>query len=479
MKNVLIIADGSAAKHFVDWISKKRVAENNYYMTCHNHSIDVEKLGQNITTLNIDPTSFARLRLVMSEVRFSVVFVVLKNIQDAKYTLENIHMIDKKMRVVLLHQWGDEAIEYKQEAVIVIDSDDLLAAHLYDQLPNVPVIAQNVGQGQGEIMEIHVPFGSSYAYRHVGSILQRKWKIAAIYRKEKQILPTNATMIRPDDTLLVLGKPIVLNGVYRTINRRMGLFPEPFGKNIYLILDFSLDKEQALIYLKESLYLMQQLERHKKLYVRILNHGDFKLLDEIRGYESKNVIISVCYDTKKAQQELIEYDIHKNDIGMVLSSIKRFEADNLKKILYDLKKLVYLFGDNLLYNIKECVVLMEEQDKMESISSTVFEISESLKLKLALCDFDPEGDFERKHMIVEHYETLMQIFNTEINIEQKVANPVRELESRQDILRIAPFESDLKSSNILKYISTKIQDFLLVSQTHPKLLVPYASGEEL
>ena len=109
---------------------------------------------------------------------------------------------------------------------------------MYDQLPNVPLVAQNVGLGQGEIMEVHIPFGSSYAYRHIGSILQRKWKIAALYRDEKQILPTNATMIKPNDTLLILGKPLVLDGVYRTINKRMGLFPEPFGKEYLSFIGF-------------------------------------------------------------------------------------------------------------------------------------------------------------------------------------------------------------------------------------------------
>ena len=105
-------------------------------------------------------------------------------------------------------------------------------------------------------MEVHVPFGSSYAYRHIGSILQNQWKIAALYRDEKQILPTNDTMIRPNDTLLILGKPIVLNGIYKTINKRIGLFPEPFGKNIYLILDLRHDQKDAVLYLKQSIYLV-------------------------------------------------------------------------------------------------------------------------------------------------------------------------------------------------------------------------------
>ncbi|MFT7879002.1 MAG: TrkA C-terminal domain-containing protein [Sulfurimonas sp.] len=476
MKNVLILADGSVAKHFVDWISKKRVAENNYYVTCYQSDTVPEKMGQNITVLKIDPTSYARLNRVMHEVRFSIVYVVLKNIQDAQYALENIHMIDKKMRVILLHQWGDEKINYKLEHVTVIDSDNLLAAHLYDHLPNVPVVAQNVGLGQGEIMEIHVPFGSSFAYRHVGSVLQRKWKIVAIYRKEKQIIPTHATMIRPDDTLLVLGKPIVLNGLYKTINKRRGLFPEPFGKNLYLILDFAVDRENAMIYLKESIYLLQQLE-HKQLFVRILNHGDFEMLEQIREYESENVTILVCYDVHK-YQHTIEYDIHKYDIGLVLNSIERFENDKLKKLLYDLRKIVYLFGNEPLYNVKESVVLMGEKEQMESISSSAFEISELLKLKLCLCDFDPEGDFASKKIIIEHYEILTQILNTEINIVQKIANPVRELEKRQDLLQIAPFEANLNANSFVKYISTKIQDFLLVTHVHPKLLVPYAVNDQ-
>jgi len=475
MKNVLIVADGSVAKHFVDWISKKRVAENNYYVTCYHSEMEPEKIGQNVTVLKIDPTSYARLSVVMREVRFSMVYVVLQNMQDAHYTLENIHMIDNKMRVILLHQWGDKQIKFKLQHVTVIESDKLLAAHLYYHLPNVPVVAQNVGLRQGEIMEIHVPFGSSFAYRHVGSIMQRKWKIVAIYRNKKQIIPTHATMIRPDDTLLVLGKPIVLNGIYKTINKRRGLFPEPFGKNIYLILDLALDKEHAMIYLKESIYLLQQLEK-KQLYVRILNHCDFELLEQIRAYESENITVMVCYG--KEYQHTIEYDMHRYDIGLVMNSTRRFEYDKLKTLLYDLRKIVYLFGNEPLYNVKESVVLMGEKEQMESISSSAFEISELLKLKLCLCDFDPEGDFAGKKMIIEHYEILTQIMNAEINIVQKIANPVRELEKRQNLLQIAPFEEHLNANTFARYLSTKVQDFLLLTQRHPKLLVPYAVNDQ-
>jgi hypothetical protein len=347
-----------------------------------------------------------------------------------------------------------------------------MASHLYDLLPNVPVVAQNIGVGKGEIMEIFVPFGSTYAFRHVGSILQRKWKIAAIYRDEKQILPNNATMIRPNDTLLVLGKPIVLVGIYKTINRRIGLFPEPFGQNIYLLLDFRFNKEKALIYLQEAMYLLTKLEE-KSLFIRVLFPNDFQLIDALKKYESENITISICYNEDDLKN-LIEYDIQSNDVGLVLNSIDTFEAEDLKEILYDLKKVVYIFGDNLLYNIKKGIILMDENEKMESISSTAFDISESLELSLTLADFNPEGDFENRKILIEHYETLSHIFNMEIEITQKIVNPIREISSMSAVLQIVPFEKELNSNKIVQLVSTKIQDFMLTSKKHPKLLVPFA-----
>jgi hypothetical protein len=160
-----------------------------------------------------------------------------------------------------------------------------------------------------------------------------------------------------------------------------------------------------------------------------------------------------------------------------MNSIKAFESDNLKETLYDLRKLVYLFGDKLLHNVKKSVVLMTGDEKMESISATAFDISESLNLPLMLGDFDPEGDFESKKMIIEHYETLTHIFNMKIDIEQKVANPIRELSNMQDILQIAPFDKRLNTDSFMKLVSTKVQDFLLTTSRHPKLLVPFALNE--
>ena len=475
MKNILILASGSIAKHFIDWVSKNRVAENQYHVTCYKANTTPMKMGKNITLIDADPTSFSKLSRIMAETKFSNLFIVMDDIEDARYVLKNIALINTKMRVVLVNQWDDDEIGKDQENITIVHTAALLAAHLYDQLPNVPLVAQNVGLGQGEIMEVHVPFGSSYAYRHIGSILQRKWKIAALYRDEKQILPTNATMIKPNDTLLIVGKPIVLDGIYKTINKRMGLFPEPFGKDIYLLLDFRHDKKNAIKYIQEALYLLYKLEE-KALFVRIIYPNDFTLLERLKEYETENVTIAISYKNEEIG-ELVEFDIHEYNIGLIMNSIPAFEADGQKETLYNLKKLVYLFGNRPLVESTTSVILMSENEKMESISSTAFDISETLGMSLSLCDFDPEGDFESRKMIIEHYETLTHIFNMEINIEQKVANPIREVANMNNILQIAPFEERLNGETWRKIISTRVQDFLLTTTKHPKLLVPFAITE--
>jgi hypothetical protein len=477
MKNILILADGSIAKHFIEWISRKRVVDNKYYVVTYTQNTIPENMAQNITHIEADPTSFSKLRMIMEDVKYSNIFIVMENINDAEYSLKNIRLVDSKIRVILTNQWDDNKIgrDEGEENVTILNNDEIISAHLYDHLPNVPVVAQNVGLGKGEIMEILVPFGSTYAFRHVGSILQRKWKIAAIYRDEKQIIPNNATMIRPNDTLLVLGKPIVLDGVYKTINKRIGLFPEPFGKDLYLIIDFRYDQKNVLLYVKECIYLLDKLE-HKSLFIRILYPNNFDLINELKSYESENITVSICYDDENINT-LLEYDIQEYDIGLVLNSMQTFEGANLRELLYSLKKVVYIFGNQLLYNIKECIILMDDKEKMESISSTAFDITESLNIELTLADFDPEGDFDSKKMIIEHYETISHIFNMDINIEQKIANPIREISLMQDILQIAPFEKEFGKSNILRFVSTKVKDFLLTSQRHPKLLVPFALAE--
>ncbi|MEA2029537.1 MAG: hypothetical protein U9N49_11255 [Campylobacterota bacterium] len=472
MKYILILTDDPIAKHFLEWTHKRRVADNNYIVA----SLEEDILPSNSAAKSfihekVDPTSFSKILTISHEYSFSTVFILMKNIDNTNYVLENIRKLDEKIMVTILDKWGLDYSQYDDKNLHLINTNNIIASHLYHNLPNVPLIAQNIGSGEGEIMEVLVPYGSSFAYRHVGSIAQRKWKIVALYREQKQLLPSNATMIRPNDTLIIMGRPLVLDGVYRTINRRKGLFPEPFGKNIYLILDFRYDQEYAIHYLSEAIFLQEKLQ-NKKLKVRIINSTNFGLMNDIKRHRSDDIEIAISYG-KKDFQSIIEYDIHSFDAGVVLTTIDTLTHNALEHQLYELKKLIYLFGENSIYNTKTAAILASSDEyKMESISSTAFDLSETLSLNLKLSNYDPDGDFKSKKIILQHYETLAQIFNYPLDIEQAIANPVRELKRKNDILHIVPFSKNVRKRGLFRIFSQNIEDYVLSIDKHPKLLIP-------
>jgi len=219
MQNILILADGINAERFIERIAQKRIGENYYTVVAPREIVYDTRHASNLELRQFDPTSLTKLRAIFKPEHFSLVFIVMDTDEEARASWDNVRQLDAKIPIVLLDRWGSFSVLH-ESATHVVDEAQLVASRLFDHLPNVPVVAQNVGLAQGEIMEVLVSYGSSFAYRHIGSIPQNKWKIAAIYREQKLILPTNATMIRPQDTLLIIGKPQVLLNIYHRISKK-------------------------------------------------------------------------------------------------------------------------------------------------------------------------------------------------------------------------------------------------------------------
>ena len=469
IKDILILADNPILKSFLEWTLKEKTMDNRYTIVSLSTDILIE--SNRFIYRNIDPTSYNKLLNITQERVYSSVFILMSSIDDTNYTLANIKRIDSKITIFLLDSWDLDYSDDEYNNLNIINMNQIISSHLYHKLPNVPLIAQNIGLGNGEIMEVLVPYGSSFAYRHVGSITQRKWKIVSIYRNRKQILPSNATMIRPNDTMIIVGRPIVLDGIYKSVNERHGQFPKPFGDNIYLVLDLSQDIEYAICYLSQAIFLLNRLN-NKILKVRIINATNFNLMSEIKNYRNDNIDISISYG-KEDFSSIIEYDIYENSIGVVLASVDTINANSLNQDIYSLKKMLYIFGYTPLHDIKNAQILISDDSaSMESVSSSVFDISQTLKLSLNLSNYAPDGDFSDKKMIIEHYETLSGIFNYPINIEQKEANPIREMRAKESTIQLLPFSEDIKKRNIFNIFSQQIEDYILSVDLYPKLLIP-------
>lgn len=93
-------------------------------------------------------------------------------------------------------------------------------------------IATTVGFGKGEIVEFRVlpsspAIGVTLAYMRPDG-----WRVAAIYRGSKLVLPTGKTKLEADDRALVIGDPAILRHVAESIRVGLPMFPLPHGPNV-------------------------------------------------------------------------------------------------------------------------------------------------------------------------------------------------------------------------------------------------------
>lgn len=461
MREILVLADGIVAKTFIQWLEKNRVLENRFTVVYYNDSIKND--NKNIDFIKFDPTSFVKLSTVLSN-NFSDVFIIMANKTDTKAVYDNVRKVGNKIHIVLYDKWG---LDIDDNNLIKIDANELLANHLFDQIPDVPVYAKNVGLGQGEVMEVLVPLGSSYSYRYIGSIQQRKFTIAGLYRNSKLLLAKNNMIIKPNDTLLLIGKPKVLENVFYAIKQKGGQFPAPYGKDIYLILDTALDIPILNNLINQALFLKNSFETH--LIIRIVNPSKLGFLNETKSLASDSVEIIFDYHDSDFYT-LVEADINHFNIGLMVVDSKSFIND--LKFYHSCNKPIFRSGEFELSPIDQAAAIMSNEYDMETISTTVFDIADKLNLGINLYDYAPDGEFKSKNFTVEHFEALANVHRRTLNVTQEKKNPIIALREEAPCLQILPFNEEITNKKLLKVFSTDIKDFFLKIKKHPQIFIP-------
>lgn len=465
MKKILILTDGNTGKHFIERVADTYTSENIYYVVSMDKLEIPNAKPSQFKFYQFDPTSFHKLSNLL-KMDFIQVVVALKNSLDVDLSIKNIRAVKHQLRIILLDRWG---LEFDDQNIVVVNTNDLISSRLLDYLPNVPVIAQNVGLGEGEIMEILVPFGSSFVYRHIEALEQKNWKIVAIYRNQRLILASPKRMIQPNDLLLLVGDPSVLKTVYRAIKRELGQFPAPYGKNLYLYIDMATESEKTLPKLiKRAKHIHKNLG--DKLYIRVINASDIDMIEKIKSHRSERIIVDIDY-TQQDKMAIILNDIKKMNIGLVMLSSKLFSMLQIRQTLYSSKIPVLKLAQKPFSKLKESVVILTDNKDLEKISTTVFDISAQLSFNLELFEFTQEKN-EQKERIVEHYENLSVIFSKSIKIVSEEANPIRFLKQKENFLHCLPFSEKILEQPFYSLFSTDSEQLYHRLGDYHQLFIP-------
>lgn len=464
MKKILIIADGILAKQFLEKVMETEAGENSYTIVTYKEETIPKKRPENFKFFEFDPTSYEKLAIILNE-QFFQIMIIMSNELDVKATYTNIRKVDSKVRIVIMDRW-DLKIEDKR--LLMLNSREILASRFTDHLPNTPIVAQNIGLGIGEIMEVSVPVGSSYAYRHLASIEQSKWKIAAIYRSNTLILPRPALMLLPNDLLLMIGDPKVLQSVFKSIKRELGQFPSPFGSSIYCLIDMlRMDDTEIDSLINDALLLHSKLNSNK-LHVKIINPTYSKVLDKVKGYSNHHIHVMIDYFETNPRKVLRE-DTEKMDIGLIVVMNHFFQKN--KKTLYKTKLPIFKMGKRGFGGLNQGVVLSNDAHEIEQESSVIFDVATQLSLELKLYSYNPDHE-NAKNSLIEHFDNLSKIFGREVDVVQSDKNPLVKLRNKDNILQFIPFSPKILEANFFSIFSTDMEKLHFKLANNYQLFIP-------
>ncbi|HIC87662.1 MAG TPA: hypothetical protein EYP03_05615 [Aquificae bacterium] len=369
--------------------------------------------------------------------------------------------------ILLNHGVNKRFYEDIEKEIVLIEKGKVLGKYIKNYLDPNKKEGISIGIGK-DIIQIKVLPSSILANQKVARFSSSKWKIVAIYRDNKIILPRGNTVILPGDQVLFIGEPKILESTISLFLKNEPQFPLDYGYAQVVIL-----KDIEKNYLKENLFL------YSKTKVREI---DFYFQENEVPKDKLEKILKELPTNK-----LLSYKVIKNldevDIGFI----------SLKKKNFKLKMLSYIFTTKNALPIKLFnkyaipVFLCIGKEKYENILCPIFNMEESIKALetafqiakmmganlhlLLIKQADIVENSINLHEIKKHIDFYKRIYKLKANIIHKTGNPVKitsQISKDYDLV--------VTSSKIGKY-STLFKPYpphlIFLFSKSSSLLVPY------
>ena len=469
MKNVLVILDGNISKYLIKRMLELNNNLNKYNIVYNDDAILPETIPSNFIFYKFDPTSYSKLSFLLNKDFYQDALIVLDSKEETLSVIDNIRKKFKDLSFTVYDRWD---IELNDSNIKFYRGHDVISNGLVEQLPNIPVFAQNIGLRKGEIMEIKIPFGSNYTYRYVGSISQKDWKIVALYRGGKLINIKPSLILKPSDVIIIIGKPDVLTQVYSAISKTTAQFPMPFGSNIYLYVDLYIQTATEVYEAIEDCLILHKRMKNHSFIIKITRPTTVDVLNKINEMvdDTENVIIDMDYHNIGIQK-ILKTDKIKFDIGLIVLTRSLFEYNEAIKNVVSLKLPIFKIGSEHISSLKSSLILLNENKIYEQISPILFDISNQLKIKPKIFNIDPIGDKNREDLL-SHLNNLSKIFNQNIAVVSEKSNPIKRLNKEQDILQILPLQEEMFQKRRFKFLNTNSDLLSFDISKFNQLLIP-------
>lgn len=473
MKQVLIIAKGKIARIFLEFILEKYHSNNYYIIVSNDSEILSLKFGDNFKVYDFEPTSAYYLSPLITHNLYNI-FIILPHKEQRDEVCFIIRKQSKEIPLVLSCESKAEISPslLEDSNINTISTTFITSKSLIEKIPNIPIIARGFGLNRGEIMQINIPFGSAYSYISIGSILQKGWKIAGIYRQNSFIVANPNTIIMPNDSILAVGEPRILNKIYKRISNNKNNFPSPYGLDIFVYIDFRFqNKKETLDIVNDALWLHKRI-KNDKLVLNILNPSNIELLYELRALESDSVRLNIDYNKNTIAQK-IKQDSGKQ-VGLIIVPSNSFSNVAERRILYKANRPILKIGKQTrLCDVTDSIVLASiNSHHIQNIAYTILDIASQLDFNINLYEFELDAEYDEN--LATYYKNLGRIFSKKINIEHTNSkNPILWLyQSNEKLLQFIPLEIDLLRRRIFWFLHKNTDYLSLNINKNPQILLP-------
>jgi len=390
---------------------------------------------------------------------YNKIIILVKNKKEAEFILKK--SVDNKSPIMFVKFWNEFEFPYRN--IEIIDIPELISNKIIDFLPGVPLFARDIGLGIGEILEVEVPPHSPFVYSHPNKINTKNARVVAIYRNNEFRLINQNSMILPNDKLLLIGEPEELKDLFNKIKKNIGAFPQPYGQNIYLLLDMkNLEKREISNLLKSALFLHRKL-KNKKLIIKIINPSINNQIYKL--YKFQNIEIETDYFEDSYEKCLIK-DTQKYSIGLIIINNKIFYK--YSKTFYKLKIPLFKKGVESIKKCESIKVLLHENE-IKTIASVIFDLAFQLSKPLTFIDGDPENNQDE---LIEYLTNFAKLFSfNDVNIKKTEDNPIFELNKQNYQCIITPFINKPRNK-LLQIFNPKMEYAYQFLEKFNQFLIP-------
>ncbi|MCX2682935.1 potassium transporter TrkA [Campylobacter sp. MIT 21-1685] len=464
MKHILIIIDGILAKHFLERLCFEKGLDYFFTIVYHNEeSVDLDLKSLHLEFHKFDPTSPARLGKIMNKA-YSQAFIYMQNEFETRKTYEVLRSFDEKLELVIMDFWG---LQLDDKHTNVTDARTSLSRRLLDFLPDIALTAQHIGLGMGELMEIKIPVGSLFAYRHISSIQQKRWRIVLIYRNSKIHFVRPSFVLEPNDSILVVGDPVVLQTIFHNIRGKMGQFPIPFGNNIFTLLDMKNMSYKTQELLIETTFILARKSNAKKFFIRIINPKLNAIYFTLKALADENE--GIFFDFFNTNFKNMNSFLENNDIGIFLTDTQHFEKE--KKMLFELKIPILKIGNSSFANVTESIILSANESEIENNANVITDLSTQLNFNVTLYYYNPNS--QSTEDMEEYFRSISRLYDKNVQIINKNdENPILNLQYREDLLHFVSFHSNLLSNGFNKNFSLDLNRHYYKMARNYQLFIP-------